>query len=116
MSGIVGLFNMDGAPIDRTVLDRLTNALCFRGPDFQRTWFRGPIGLGHTLLRTTNDVGDEQQPLGLGGNSWIVADARIDGRCDLVRALKSHGQRDLADASDAELILRAYEVWGENCV
>src|SRR3990172_1680840 len=116
MSGIVGIFNLDGAPIDRIVLDRLTNALRFRGPDFQRTWFRGPIGFGHTLLRSTTDAGDEQQPLGLGGSTWIVADARIDCRRDLIHAFESHGQRDLADTADSELILRAYHVWGEKCV
>ena len=32
MSGIVGILNLNGAPIDRTLLARLTNFLLFRGP------------------------------------------------------------------------------------
>jgi asparagine synthase (glutamine-hydrolysing) len=116
MSGIVGMLNLDGAPIDRILLERLTNSLLFRGPDSQRIWFRGPIGFGHTLLRSAAKFKDEHQPLNLDGHTWIVSDARVDGRDDLVATLQSHGHPGLAEATDAELILRAYRVWGEECV
>jgi len=116
MSGIAGILNLDGAPIDRTLLERLTNSLLFRGPDAQRTWFRGPIGFGHTLLQSTTESRDEQQPLSLDGNTWIVADARVDARRELMAALQSHGQQCLDGVPDAELILRAYQVWGQNCM
>jgi asparagine synthase (glutamine-hydrolysing) len=42
----------------------------------------------------------------------ITADARIDGRDDLIAKLP-HAPRK---ASDAELILLAYQTWGEDCV
>jgi len=116
MSGIVGILNSNNAPIDRTLLERLTDALLFRGPDAQRTWFRGQIGFGHTLLRSATDCREEQQPLSLDGSTWIVSDARVDGRRDLIASLRSHGQQCLDDAPDAELIVRAYQVWDENCV
>ncbi len=116
MSGIVGILNLDGAPIDRTVLERLTNSLAFRGPDAQRIWFRGPIGFGHTLLRSAKESRDEQQPLSLDGNTWIVSDARVDGRRELQAKLRAHGHDPLAAAGDAELILHAYQVWGEQCL
>jgi asparagine synthase (glutamine-hydrolysing) len=116
VSGIVGIFNLDGAPIDRILLARLTNTLRFRGPDAQRIWFRGPIGLGHTLLQSSTEFRDEHQPLSLDGNCWMVSDARVDGRSELIAALQSHGRQPLDEASDAELILRAYKVWGEDCV
>jgi asparagine synthase (glutamine-hydrolysing) len=115
MSGMIGIFNLDGAPIDRILLERLTNSLRFRGPDAQRIWFRGPIGLGHSLLRCSTQCADEQ-PCSLDGNVWMISDARLDGRDELIVALQSQGQPDLDEASDAELILRAYQVWGENCV
>ena len=116
MSGIAGILNLDGAPIDRTLLERLTNSLLFRGPDAQRTWFRGPVGFGHTLLQSTTESRDEQQPLSLDGNAWIVADARVDARRELMASLQSHGQQPLDGVPDAELILRAYQVWGQNCM
>ncbi len=59
---------------------------------------------------------DQHQLLTLDGNAWLVSDARIDGRQDLIAALRSHGQECAAKAADAELILRAYQTWGEQCV
>ena len=72
MSGFVGIVNLDYSPVDRVLLERLTNALTFRGPDAQKIWFRGPVGFGHTLLRTSIESQNETQPLTLDGNSWIV--------------------------------------------
>ena len=42
---------------------------------------------------------------------WIKADARIDGRDELIAKLGG----SIATQSDAELILSAYELWGEEC-
>ena len=36
MSGIVGLLNLDGSPVDGSLLGRMTEYLAFRGPDSQR--------------------------------------------------------------------------------
>lgn len=116
MSGIVGILDLKGGPIDRTLLARLTNSLAFRGPDEQRVWCRGQIGFGHTLLRSAAESRNEQQPFSLDGNSWIVSDARIDARSDLIARLRSHGQENLDRVPDAELILRAYQVWDEQCL
>ena len=116
MSGIVGILNLDGAPVDTLLLERLTDSLAFRGPDAQRTWVGGPLGFGHTLLRTATESKNEQQPFSLDGNTWIVSDARVDGRSELIAALQSHGQQHLDRVPDAELILRAYQAWGEQCV
>jgi asparagine synthase (glutamine-hydrolysing) len=116
MSGIIGIVNLDGAPMDRLLLARLTGYLAFRGPDAQETWSQGPVALGHTLLRTVDDTRPDGQPLTLDGQVWIVADARVDGRGELRQKLRGHGCRDLKEATDAELILQSYLVWGEDCV
>ena len=42
MSGIAGIANFDGAPVDRGLLTRLTESMRFRGPDAQQIRF-GPI-------------------------------------------------------------------------
>src|SRR5579872_779609 len=87
MSGIVGIFNLDGTPVDRELLRRLTDSLAFRGPDAQATWFDGPAGFGHTLLKTTFESERERQPATLDGEVWITADARIDARDELIQEL-----------------------------
>ena len=116
MSGIVGIVNWDGALVDPRLLSRLTDALKNAGPDGQHIWLGGAVGFGHALLTTSRDAAPETQPLSLDGRTWITADARVDGRADLMRELRAHGCDGLRDATDAALILHAYRVWGESCV
>jgi asparagine synthase (glutamine-hydrolysing) len=117
MSGIVGIVHFDGAPVDRHLLGRMTGFMAFRGPDAQEIWSGRNVGLGHALLKTTDEAEHERQPFTLDGQVWIVADARVDARGELVPQLKAHGHDNLGpDATDVELILRAYQTWGEDCV
>ncbi len=116
MSGIVGIINLDGAPVDRELLERMTNFMSFRGPDAQDIWIDGHVGFGHTMLRTTEESLNEKQPCSLDGKVWITPDARVDARADLIRKLESKGNKKFMSVTDAELILHAYHTWGEHCV
>jgi asparagine synthase (glutamine-hydrolysing) len=115
VSGLVGILNLDGAPVDPLLLRQMTQALVFRGPDAQQTWIDGSVGLGHTLLATTDEAVREDQPCSLDGQVWLVADARVDGRSDLRAKLATKGRTGLEKATDAELILQAYHAWGDAC-
>lgn len=106
----------DHAPIERPLLESLTDFLSFRGPDAQNIWIDHSIGMGHALLRTTHESKNEQQPLGLEGRYWIVADARLDTRDELIEELHRKQQSAYQDSPDCELILHAYAAWGEGCV
>jgi asparagine synthase (glutamine-hydrolysing) len=116
MSGIVGLLNLDGSPVDSRLLSRMTAYLAFRGPDGQRVRVTKNVGLGHTLLRIGEESDREEQPFTLDGRRWIAADARVDARQDLIAELTARKEKVASDAADVELILRAYCVWGEDCV
>ncbi len=116
MSGIVGLVNVDGKPIDRPLLARLSETMEFRGPDAQEIWSRGAVGFGHAMLHTTPESRRCRQPCSLDDRVWIVADARVDAQADLRRKLRAAGAECPPNASDAELILHAYRIWGEECV
>lgn len=116
MSGICGIIDLDGAPVNREVLQALTASILFRGPDAQNTWVDGPVGFGHTLFCTTLESEGEHQPCSLDGRVWITADARIDGRDELNAKLAAHNRLDLEKATDAELILHAYHAWGTDCL
>ena len=106
----------DNAPMERELLQSLTDFLSFRGPDGQNFWMDGSLGMGHSLLRTTHESKKEQQPLGLEERYSIVADARLDAREELIALLPSAGLEARSTAPDCELILRAYAAWGEACV
>jgi asparagine synthase (glutamine-hydrolysing) len=127
LSGFVGILNLDGAPVDRALLERMTRSLAFRGPDGEGVWFGGAVGLGHTLLRTDRaaapdagpDLNIDKQPAVLDGRLWIVADARIDARSELIGKLKSKSSTASGvslSTPDARLILHAYDAWGDACV
>ncbi len=116
MSGIVGLVNLDGAPIERDWLLTMTRHMACRGPDAQDIWIDGPVGLGHTLLRATDESATEHQPFSLDGQVWITADARIDGRKELQEKLSARDRSPLSAVPDVELILRAYLLWKEDCL
>jgi asparagine synthase (glutamine-hydrolysing) len=117
MSGMVALLNLDGSPVDASLLRRMTEYLAFRGPDRRSVRLLNNLGFGHTLLETTEESKQEEQPFTLDGRQWIVADARVDARQDLIAGLRTRTREAIAsDATDVELILRAYRVWGEECV
>jgi asparagine synthase (glutamine-hydrolysing) len=114
MSGIVGIVNRNVKPIDSDLLQQMTQFMSYRGPDAQKIWMDDNVGFGHTMLRTTRVSLGEEQPFSLDGEVWITADARIDGRRELTEKLKIKDSINVLP--DAELILRAYYVWGEDCV
>ena len=118
MSGIVGMYDRSGAPVDRTLLQALAHFLSYRGPDARETWSDGLVGLGHTMLRTTRESQIERQPASLDGRFWITADARIDCREELKGKLieREGGKFHGLTATDSDLILRSYAVWGADCV
>ncbi|MGC2700566.1 MAG: asparagine synthase-related protein [Candidatus Acidiferrales bacterium] len=118
MSGIVGMFERSGAPVDRALLQALAHFLSYRGPDARETWSSGSIGLGHTMLRTTRGSQVERQPANLGGRLWITADARIDCREELKSKLAEleSGKSSGPTVTDSDLILRSYAAWGTDCV
>jgi len=116
LSGIVGIFHRDGAPVERALLQSLVDFLSYRGPDSRECWLDGSIGLGHAMLRTTRESLAERQPASLDGRYWIVADARLDDRAQLIVELQRSGRTVSPNVSDPALTLLAYATWGTACV
>jgi asparagine synthase (glutamine-hydrolysing) len=108
MSGIVGLWNLDGRPLEPSVLDGMSRTLRHRGPDGEGRCIDGSSGFVHQHAWVTPEEVGEQQPLVGRTDAVLVLDGRIDNRDELLRAL------DLPrTASDAGCVLAAYERWGD---
>lgn len=115
MSGIAGIVRYDGAPIEPGLVERMTGAMASRGPDGLRHWHGNAAAFGHCMLRTTPESLQEEQPLTNEDHGLaLVMDGRVDNFEELRRELLARGLV-LRDRSDAELVLRAYEAWGEKC-
>jgi asparagine synthase (glutamine-hydrolysing) len=114
MSGICGLFRLDGAPVAERDLDRQMNALAHLGPDRARAWHGEAIGLGHLMMRITREDAFDAQPLHEGELS-VVADIRLDNREELAQALSIETAK-LTEMPDSALLSAAYKKWGLGCV
>ncbi len=108
MSGIVGILNGDGQPIDPALLQQMMELMAFRGPDGWDTWNDGYVGFGHALLRTTWESAKERQPHSLDGKVWITGDIRLDWREDLIDQLRASRRNLEKDVTDVDLVLHAY--------
>lgn len=116
MSGFVALL----APpdlLDSPLVERLADALAFRGPDGRGTCRLPEVAMAHAQLATREKgfiAGGRETvgPHSLDGEVWLVADARLDDRRSLALALN---RPDLADAEDAALLLHAWRRWGGDC-
>lgn len=114
MSGLAVLFRRDRRPVQRETVWAMLNAVPYRGPDGMRVQVQADLGLGFAKMATTPEEEDEQQPLISPRTGCVViADARLDNRASLLARLP---ERISPTASDAELILCAYEAWGTDAV
>ena len=116
MSGIAGIIHFDGAPIEPGQIEKMTAAMAHRGPDGIHHWVKGSVALGQCMLRTTPESLEETQPLTNEDESLVlVMDGRVDNWEELRKELLGRGAA-LRTRADAELVLRAYEVWGKDCL
>jgi len=116
MSGIACIVHLDGAPVPANHIERMTDRMQRRGPDGIHHWLQGPVALGHCMLHTTPESLEEVQPLcNEDGSLVLVLDGRVDNWLELRAELL---RRDvvLRTRADAELVLRAFEIWSEHCL
>ena len=109
MSGIVGLWRLDGQPVDRGRFAEAMSAMEHRGPDGSAVLVDGNFALGQLLMRTTPEDSPRAR-VEKSGRYTLVSDARVDNRAELIRQL---GLSPSEATSDSQLILAAFERWGE---
>ena len=112
MSGIAGILNLDGSPVDSGILHAMTEIVAHRGPDGIAYKIDGPVGLAQLQLYTTPESLREAQPwVSPCGNYVITCDGRVDNRHELVSELRSNAPVSPA-STDVEIILHGYIKWG----
>lgn len=117
MSAIFGIFYRDGRPVEPRLLEKMSNILAHRGSDATGVWHNGSIGLGNRMLWTTPESLHEKLPkVSRDPELVITADARLDNREELLRALGYSSPASNNTVTDSEIILSAYKKWGEQAV
>ncbi len=120
MCGILGVLSDSTRPGDEHFCASLT-LLAHRGPDGEGVWRRPSdrppfVALGHRRLAIIDLSDAAAQPMSSDDRSLhITYNGEIYNYVELMTELESLGHR-FRSRSDTEVILRAYEQWGEACL
>ena len=116
MCGFAGIFDPRGArDVDRALLSRMNESQHHRGPDECGLHVEPGVGLAHRRLSII-DLSTGQQPLWNEDRSVVVVfNGEIYNYQSLIPELTQLGHR-FRTRSDTEVIVHAWEAWGEACV
>lgn len=117
MCGITGLIDTQNSS-NEAILKSMTDTMFHRGPDggsqvlfnFNTT----QIGLGHRRLSIIDLTEGGTQPMSY-HSYWICFNGEIYNYQEIKNELIALGHQ-FSTSSDTEMILHAYEQWGENCI
>ena len=115
MCGITGIFYFDKDRIaQKHLLKKMTDIIRHRGPDGEGYYLNRNIGLGHRRLSII-DLQTGDQPMFNDDKSIsLVLNGEIYNYIELREELIKLGHH-FKTTSDTEVIIRAYEEWGEDC-
>jgi asparagine synthase (glutamine-hydrolysing) len=112
MCGIAGYLNLDGAPVDESIIVAMRDALAHRGPDGKGLYLDGALGLGHRRLSIIDLSDAASQPmLSPDGRVALVYNGEIYNFRELRRELEKAGWT-FRTRSDTEVLIAGYAIWG----
>ena len=101
---------------DPVLINKMNDALAHRGPDDEGVFVNNQVSLGHRRLSIQDLSSSGHQPMGDEEKGiWIVFNGEIYNFKEIRTELVKKGYV-FKSGSDTEVILRAYEEWGINCV
>jgi len=116
MCGIAGFFRPNPTEKESPeLLKSMNRALAHRGPDGEGTFLGGEAGLAHRRLAVIDLEGGRQPLVSEDGLTAIVINGEIYNYRELRCEMERDGRR-FRTQSDTEVVLQAYEQWGERCI
>jgi asparagine synthase (glutamine-hydrolysing) len=116
MCGIAGFWNLSGAPASAEMIRRMAGTIAHRGPDGDGFYTCGSLALGHQRLSIIDLSSAGQQPMtNETDDIFLLYNGEIYNFRALRRELELAGHH-FKSQTDSEVILHAYEEWGDDCV
>ncbi|MFA9439045.1 XrtA/PEP-CTERM system amidotransferase [Uliginosibacterium sp. sgz301328] len=116
MCGIAGMFDTVGTrEAPRGLVERMSNVLSHRGPDSAGFHFEPGVALAHRRLSIIDVEGGFQPLFNEDESVVVVFNGEIYNFQQLVPELEALGHV-FRTHSDTEVIVHAWEAWGEGCV
>src|SRR5437867_10499991 len=116
MCGITGYIHTDRhQSVSLEILKRMTESIRHRGPDGEGLFVEGNVALGNRRLAVI-DLATGDQPMFNDDKSVaLVFNGEIYNYVEVREQLKDMGY-GFRTASDTEVVVRAYEAWGDECL
>jgi asparagine synthase (glutamine-hydrolysing) len=117
MCGIAGIWQRNGAPVDRARLARMADTIVHRGPDDGGFHFDDPagVGLAHRRLSILDLTAAGHQPMVYQDRYWLTYNGEVYNYQALRRELEALGH-EFQTQTDSEVILHSYAAWGPDAV
>lgn len=116
MCGIAGILNLSSGPAPtREALVPMIHSLHHRGPDGFGFYSDADVGLAHARLSIIDLAGGQQPIHNEDRTVWVVFNGEIFNYVELRATLERDGHKFYTQ-SDTEVIVHAYETYGENFV
>jgi asparagine synthase (glutamine-hydrolysing) len=115
MCGIAGIVHTDQRPVEPAALRRMADAMAHRGPDGSGIWNHDSVGLAHRRLAIIDLVGGRQPMVSAESGCVLTFNGEIYNYRALRQQMADEGL-SFTEQSDTEVVLRAYEQWGDACV
>ncbi len=112
MCGIHGIIQLDGAPVDASLLAHMGRVTTHRGPDDEGMYAEGPCAIGMRRLSIIDLSGGHQPISSKDGRIWLVCNGEIYNFRELRSELQARGHQ-FKTHSDSEVVLYAYIEYGD---
>lgn len=114
MCGIAGVFNLDGQPVLRKIIQEITRVLSHRGPDGEGFFFDHNLGFGHRRLAILDVSEKGAQPMISHDNKWVIVfNGCIYNFPSLKKELQALGHT-FVSAGDTEVICEGLAHFGQD--
>jgi asparagine synthase (glutamine-hydrolysing) len=108
MSVQAGIWNFDGKPPDRVLIDEFSAALQQQGPDGESLYCEGSATLIYRPFHTTHGSRHEEQPYVSRRGFVLTWDGRLDNREELMAEVHPSPDRR---ATDVSIVAAAFDRW-----
>ena len=116
MCGITGFFHQNNTELPLSALNAMRDTLAHRGPDAKGSTLIGNCGLAHRRLSIIDLTSEANQPMQTeNSNFTLVFNGEVYNYKEIKKTLLEKGV-DFKTNSDTEVVLKAYQFWGSNCL
>ena len=118
MCGILGWINLSSGNAfssERSTLGSMSETIAHRGPEDCGAAYFSDAAIAMTRLSIIDLEGGHQPMANDQKDCWIVLNGEIYNFQELRKELEGKGYR-FRTRSDTEVVLRAYEEWGDDCL